>query len=174
LIDHLLGRTKEVSAFETGLSTWGIGTDLDQKAWRDLIEQLLFEGLLREEPNDGRPLIGLGEAEAVRAVYRGDRRVAVRKPTEGAAKAGRKKARGQQIEIPPHDQGLFEALRAWRRDEAARQHVPPYVIFHDATLAGIAADKPGSLTALGSINGVGVGKLERYGEAVLGIVRDRL
>ena len=46
--------------------------------WRDLIDQLLFEGLLREDPNDGRPLIGLGEAEAVRAVYRGERRVAMR------------------------------------------------------------------------------------------------
>jgi ATP-dependent DNA helicase RecQ len=40
---------------ETRLSTWGIGGDMNASAWRDLIDQLLFEGLLREDPNEGRP-----------------------------------------------------------------------------------------------------------------------
>ena len=70
-----------------------------------------------------------------------------------------------------HDQPVFEALRAWRRDEAARQHLPPYVIFHDRTLAEIAGRKPSDLTSLGAISGVGEGKLQRYGEAVLAVLR---
>src|SRR5215469_10407969 len=68
LIDHLLGRTKEVTDHEAGLSTYGIGQELSAAAWRDLIEQLLFEGLLREDPNDGRPLVGIGDADGVKLV----------------------------------------------------------------------------------------------------------
>ena len=46
---------------------------------------------------------------------------------------------------------LFDALRAWRRGEAARQAVPPYVIFHDRTLAEIARERPGNRAALARI-----------------------
>ena len=74
--------------------------------------------------------------------------------------------------MPPGDQMLFEALRAWRKEQASAQHVPPYVIFHDATLAEIAAARPLTLPALGKSGGVGQGKLDRYGEAVLTVVRD--
>jgi ATP-dependent DNA helicase RecQ len=63
-------------------------------------------------------------------------------------------------------------LRAWRKEAAQAQHVPPYVIFHDATLAEIAAARPGSLAALGKAGGVGQGKLDRYGDAVLKVVRE--
>jgi ATP-dependent DNA helicase RecQ len=49
--------------------------------------------------------------------------------------------------------------------------VPPYVIFHDRTLAEIADARPGSLAALGDVGGVGQAKLDRYGAAVLEIVR---
>ncbi|MNC69299.1 ATP-dependent DNA helicase UvrD2 [compost metagenome] len=61
----------------------------------------------------------------------------------------------------------FEVLRAWRRDRAAEQHVPPYVIFQDKTLVEIALSEPRNLDALGRISGVGAGKLERYGKGVL-------
>ena len=173
LVDHLLGKTKDVSDSEAALSTYGIGPELSATAWRDLLDQLLFEGLLREDPNDGRPLIGLGDAEAVRAAYRGERRITVRKVVEAEAKASRTRRRGREApaEMPVHDQPLFEALRAWRKDEAGRQHVPPYVIFHDRTLAEIARLRPAGLSALGAVSGVGEGKLARYGEAVLEVLQ---
>jgi ATP-dependent DNA helicase RecQ len=176
LVSHLLGNTKEVSDFEVGLSTWGIGKEYSPQGWRDLIDQLLFEGLLKEDPNDGRPLVGLGDGEAVRLVYRGERRVLLRKLPEKldtTTRSGRprKRTREALAAIAPENLHLFEALRAWRRDEAARQHVPPYVIFHDATLAEIAAVRPANSATLGAVNGVGIGKLERYGEAVLSVVR---
>ena len=66
----------------------------------------------------------------------------------------------------PHD-SLFEALRAWRRDRAKEQGVPPYVIFHDSTLREIAAVKPSSLSALSRIEGIGDTKLERHGDSLL-------
>jgi ATP-dependent DNA helicase RecQ len=177
LVEHLLGKTKEPSSFEAGLSTFGVGREFSATGWRDLIDQLLFDGLLKEDPNDGRPLIGLGDVEAVRAVYRGERRVALRKALEAhdalpKAGRGRRKARGEAaVPLDEADNPLFEALRAWRRDEAHRQHLPPYVIFHDRTLAEIARRRPAGLPDLARISGVGEGKLERYGEAVLGVLR---
>ncbi len=173
VIEHLLGKTKTPSAAETELSTFGVGREFSPAGWRDLIDQLLFEGLLREDPNEGRPLLGLGEPEAVRAVYRGERSVQLRRAPEAhdpTTRSGRPRKGREAVALGEADRGLFELLRVWRRDEAARQAVPPYVIFHDRTLAEIAGAKPKSAAALARIGGVGQGKLERYGAAVLALV----
>ena len=179
VIDHLTGKTKDASAHESQMSTFGVGRDISPGGWRDLIEQLLFEGLLREDHNDGRPLIGLGDVAEVKAVYRGERRISLRQApasaeTAAAGRAGRTRKRrsGEAFSIEAADAPLFEALRAWRRQRAAEQHVPPYVIFHDATLAAIARQRPASTDALARISGVGQKKLERYGSNVLEIVRE--
>jgi ATP-dependent DNA helicase RecQ len=65
---------------------------------------------------------------------------------------------------------IFEALRAWRLEEARRQVVPPYVIFHDATLIEMARGRPTSLAVLKRIPGIGRSKLDRYGEAILAVL----
>ena len=136
---------------------------------------MLFEGLLREDPNDGRPLVGVGDAEAVRAVFRGEQRVMMRKHPDGAEDGPRvarksKRARTAAAALSPADQPLFEALRAWRTAQAKAQHVPPYVIFSDRTLTEIASVKPSSRAALERVNGVGEAKLAHYGQAVLELV----
>ena len=176
LIDHLMGKTKDVGDHEASLSTWGIGQELSQSQWRDLTDQLLFEGLLREDPNDGRPLVGVGDAEQVKAVFRNERKVMIQtradEPPEKATRRGRKAgSRDATTAVSPSNQALFEALRTWRSTEAKGQHVPPYVIFHDRTLAEIAAVRPASRAALAQVNGVGEGKLARYGVAVMGVVQ---
>ncbi|KAB2911958.1 MAG: DNA helicase RecQ [Hyphomicrobiaceae bacterium] len=176
IVDHLLGKSKDAPASETAMSTYGIGREFSPVGWRDLLDQLLFEGLLHEDPNDGRPLVGLGEAEAVKAVYRGERRVSMRKAPTGAdaiSRPGRPRKRhsGEQLGVEAADAPLFEALRAWRRERAAEQHVPPYVIFHDATLSAIARERPASAEALAKVSGVGQSKLKRYGADVLRVVR---
>jgi ATP-dependent DNA helicase RecQ len=174
VVDHLLGKTKDVSPAEAAMPTFGIGEELAVAGWRDLLEQLALEGLLKEDPNDGRPLVTLGDAEAVRAVYRGERRVEMRKAAveKSARRAASREARAAGMDIGPDDRGLFEALKAWRRREAQSQALPPYVIFHDRTLAEIAGARPRTLDRLAECNGVGQGKLERYGAAVLAVVRE--
>jgi ATP-dependent DNA helicase RecQ len=176
LVDHLLGRTKGVSESEAAMSTFGVGQDLSATAWRDLIDQLMFEGLLAEDPNEGRPLITLADPQGVRAVYRGERRILrleaeVRREKPG--KAERLARREASDDLAGDDLALYEALREWRRGEAARQHVPPYFIFSNDTLAGIARGRPHSLRALSAVDGVGQTKLDRYGEAVLEVVGKR-
>lgn len=171
VVDHLLGKTKDVQSWESNLSTWGIGADLSLTAWRDVIDHLLFEGLLVEDPNEGKPIIQLGDSESVRAVYRGERPIQVRKAPVRVVEAERpRRNAGRNLAAEALDTDVrarFEVLRAWRRDRAAEQHVPPYVIFQDKTLVEIALSEPRNLDALGRISGVGAGKLERYGKGVL-------
>jgi ATP-dependent DNA helicase RecQ len=170
VIDHLTGRTKDVQPWETALSTWGIGADLSLNAWRAIIDHLMFEGLLVEDPNEGKPLLMLGDPAGVRAVYRGERPIAVRRAAERARPERPRRNAGRNLAAEALDgetRVRFDRLRAWRRERAAEQHVPPYVIFQDRTLLEIAANPPRTLDALARISGVGTGKLERYGKAVL-------
>jgi DNA helicase II / ATP-dependent DNA helicase PcrA len=84
---------------------------------------------------------------------------------------GAEKKRGRCADCPAsYDEDLFEQLRTWRSGQAAEESVPAYVVFTDATLQLIAEHKPSSADALLRINGIGKAKLERYGEAVLGLV----
>jgi DNA helicase-2/ATP-dependent DNA helicase PcrA len=69
-----------------------------------------------------------------------------------------------------YDEGLFERLRDWRSEQAREQSVPAYVIFTDATLMAIAETTPATEAALLAVSGVGRGKLDKYGPAVLAIV----
>lgn len=175
VVDHLTGRTRDPGDWEVGLSTWGVGRELSPQGWRDLIEQLMFEGLLEEAPNDGRPLVTLGDVAAVKAVFRGDRRVSVRREPEGSdpsTRSGRPRKRNREpMEgVPVEARPLFEALKAWRKERSGEQAVPPYVIFHDRTLLDIALSRPATLPTLARVGGVGEGKLARYGEDVLRVV----
>ncbi len=177
IVDHLLGKTKDPQPSETAMSTFGIGKEFSPAGWRELIDQLLFEGLLREDPNDGRPLVGLGDAAGVKAVYRGEQRVMLARQPEAhddSTRSGRprKRTREAAAAIGEAQRPLFEALRAWRREQAAEQAVPPYVIFNDRTLMDIALLRPRGLSDLAMANGVGQAKLDRYGAAVLKVVRE--
>jgi ATP-dependent DNA helicase RecQ len=88
---------------------------------------------------------------------------------EREGRAGKRARAADGIEAG--DAAAFEALRAWRREEARRQSVPPYVIFADRTLADLARERPATLDALTRIGGVGQVKLARYGAAVLEVLR---
>jgi ATP-dependent DNA helicase RecQ len=72
--------------------------------------------------------------------------------------------------LPAADRALFEKLRAKRLELAKAQNVPPYVIFHDKTLAEMAAHPPRSMAEFAGISGAGQVKLARYGEAFLKVI----
>ncbi len=66
---------------------------------------------------------------------------------------------------------MLDRLRRWRSETARAASVPAYVVFHDSTLAAIAAARPANLGDLLRVPGVGDAKLRRYGEEVLEILR---
>jgi ATP-dependent DNA helicase RecQ len=169
IIDILRGKsTDRVNQYgHDKLSVFGVGADLSDSAWRGVLRQLLAQGLLAVD-NEGYGTLALTEAS--RAVLKGERQLMLRRESPKAARATRSagsRARAPAVELPARAQGVFEALRAWRAEVARNHGVPAYVIFHDATLREIALALPGSVDDLAGISGVGVRKLEAYGDEIL-------
>ncbi len=173
LIDVLLGGDGErIHRFgHDRLSTWGIGGDLSRDEWRSVFRQLVALGLLAIDP-EGHGGLRLGEGS--REVLRGERSVELRRdPARKTAKAAKAK-RAMLGFDDPDDEALFEALRARRLALAKAQGVPPYVIFHDRTLAEIARARPQHPHELARLSGVGEVKLARYGDDFLAVVAGHL
>jgi ATP-dependent DNA helicase UvrD/PcrA len=74
-------------------------------------------------------------------------------------------ARKPRVEEP--DDPMYVALKEWRLKRAKADEIPAYVVFHNSTLAEIAARRPSTIAELSSVPGVGPAKLERYGRDVL-------
>ena len=174
VIDVLRGQaTEKVSRFgHEDLSTFGIGADLDARQWSSVFRQLVAGGLLEADIERHGALRLTADSGPV---LRGERSLRFRSETAKPARgAGAKKSRGggagaaaAVADLPPDALARFNALREWRSTTAREQNVPAYVIFHDATLRAIAEQAPDDLDDLAQIPGIGAGKLDRYGEAVL-------
>ncbi|MFD5670581.1 DNA helicase RecQ [Streptomyces anthocyanicus] len=172
IIDILLGkRTAKVIQFDHDqLSVFGIGEELTEGEWRGVARQLLAQGLLAVEGEYGTLVLTDTSGE----VLRREREVPLRKEPKKPAAAksagggrGERKAKAAAAELPAELVPAFEALRAWRAEQAREQGVPAYVIFHDATLREIVTVWPTSVGQLGGISGVGEKKLATYGEGVV-------
>jgi len=163
LIDVLRGKSTERVAQwgHDALGVFGIGADLDEPTWRSVFRQLVALGYARPD-HDSYGALRLTEAS--RPVLKGEERVEMRRHE---VRLKRQKVRAQ---VAPDD-ALFARLKAWRTAQARSQSVPPYVVFHDATLAAIAAARPRDLAALAGIAGIGERKLERYGPALIDLLQ---
>ncbi len=166
LTEVLMGVSSE-RVIELGhdkLTTFGVGKDLDEAKWKSVFRQLVAGGQL-DVDQEGYGSLRL--SEAARAVLRGEQRLGFRHDRE------RKRLPKSKFVIAAHpaDDALFEQLRDLRSRLAREQNVPAYIIFPDATLRAIAADRPQSQSQLAKVQGVGVVKLERYGDAFLQVVR---
>ncbi|MCG5494785.1 DNA helicase RecQ [Ectothiorhodospira variabilis] len=149
------------------VSVFGIGSDLGVNEWKGIFRQMIARGLLTVDL-EGHG--GLHLNEACRPVLRGEMQLMLRKevrPSRAPREPRRTAAAGLDS---PEDQRLFEALRTCRRRLADDQGVPPYVVFHDATLMEMAEMRPESLRAMAAISGVGERKLEAYGEEFLEVI----
>jgi ATP-dependent DNA helicase RecQ len=147
------------------LSVFGIGTELGQQQWRSILRQLVVLGLLTV---DSAGYGALQLSEKSRPLLRGETRLSLRQDLLVARSA--KPTKSKAAIVSNEDQSLFDALRACRARIATVNNVPPYVVFHDATLMQMAADKPTSDDALLEISGVGQVKLQRYGADFLKVI----
>ncbi|WP_373307432.1 DNA helicase RecQ [Cellulomonas pakistanensis] len=186
LVDILLGkRTSRIEQLgHTGLSTFGLGTDLSDAQWRGVVRQLLAQGLLAVD-GDGYGTLRLTPASA--EVLQGARPVPLREETRvartrsrsggsgGSGRSGARQAAAAHAaaELGDDAAAVFQRLRAWRAATAKEQGVPAYVVFHDATLREIATARPADLDALSRVGGVGAAKLDRYGPGVIATLEGR-
>ncbi len=173
LVDLLLGVNNERirRLGHDGLKTFGVGAELDRRGWLSVFRQLTAQGLVGPDP-DGHG--GLSLAPAATDILRGAKSVHFRRDPQQQARE-RARSRGAKpapvtADLDPVGQHLWEALRAWRLDQARQQQLPPYVIFHDTTLIEVARRRPASLATLAEIPGIGASKLDRYGAAVIAVV----
>jgi ATP-dependent DNA helicase RecQ len=166
LVDVLRGRlTDKVAQFgHDRLPTFGIGQELSDAAWRGVARQLVARGALEVAVEQHGELV---PTEAARPLLRGETALMLRAE---AVPASREARTARPERAAASDDPVFEALREWRRGEAREQKLPAYIIFHDMTLAEIAARRPATLDDLREVPGVGESKLQRYGAAVLGAI----
>jgi len=173
LIDVLLGKsTPQIERFNHDkVSTYGIGKEFSQSQWNSVYRQLTAAGYLEA---DIAAYGGLKLTETARPILKGEQAIWLRRdatPEKRASKAERSSRLKEAFE-GANDDPLWLALKAKRMELAKEQSVPPYVIFHDATLIEILNQKPQDLTAMGLISGVGQAKLERYGVAFLEVIAE--
>jgi ATP-dependent DNA helicase RecQ len=168
IIDVLLGKsTEKVQRHgHERLSVFNIGVECTPQTWRSLLRQLIVQGYLRVD-HEGFGALRLTEVS--RVLLRGETNLRVREDAKDLAP--RKKPRGERRDVRPEDAAIWDALRECRRRLAAEYNLPPYVIFHDATLLQMLTERPADPAALLRINGVGQAKLERYGEHFLEVLR---
>ncbi|MGE0114923.1 MAG: DNA helicase RecQ [Steroidobacteraceae bacterium] len=152
------------------LSVFGIGRELEENEWRSVFRQLVAMGFARV---DHHAYGALRLTEAARAILRGEQRVAMRHAVaRSREKLPRKKTSAGNVHefSDAPNAAYLTRLKDWRLTEARDQGVPAYVIFHDATLAEIAARQPVTLDELADIPGIGKRKLERYGAALIELI----
>jgi ATP-dependent DNA helicase RecQ len=147
------------------LTVYGIGKHRPAEHWRALARSLMHQRLI-EQSNDGYSVLSLNESSW--QVLRGERAVNV----ASTAKADASRPADAGATATADGDALFERLRVLRKRLADTQGLPPYVIFHDATLREMVARRPQTLSQFAGIRGVGEGKLARYGEEFIAALRE--
>ncbi|HEX5054926.1 MAG TPA: DNA helicase RecQ [Gammaproteobacteria bacterium] len=170
LIDILLGKNDaRIERFgHDQLPTFGVGQEHSEQEWRGIFRQLISRGLLAVDL-EGHG--GLRLTDACRPILRGAEQLWLRRDVKIEKVKGRKAKAAAQAFATDADTRLWEALRARRLELAKAQGVPPYVVFHDATLAEMVARRPRTLSEFSEISGVGQRKLAAYGEHFLDVIR---
>jgi ATP-dependent DNA helicase RecQ len=171
VIDVLMGKVtdKVRQHSHDELSVFGIGAELQQQQWRSILRQLVVLGLLTVDTGGYG---GLKLNDRSRPLLRGELELPLRRDllVTKKAKKARKTSR-KFTSVADEDRDLWEALRECRKRLADENNVPPYVIFHDAALNQMAADRPETAEAFLDISGVGRTKLDRYGAEFLDVIR---
>jgi len=167
VVDVLLGKdTDKIRQHgHDRLSVYGIGKELAGPAWRSVVRQLIVQGFLSADQRRYGALVLTGQS---RPLLKGEIGLELREDRK--LRTSKKKRRDTAASLATADQPLFEALRMRRKEIADGLDLPPYVIFHDATLRQMAEYRPKTEADLLSINGVGEAKLERYGKAFLEVI----
>ena len=186
IIDILRGARSErvLSRGHDTLSVYGIGKQRSLDEWRNVARALLHQGLI-EETQDGYPVLSLNAQS--RLVLRGELTVHIAAPAKpkrarpsGSALAGTGTGTGTGNGTAPNGSGasapegsaLFERLRALRKHLADAHGVPPYVVFHDATLREMVERRPLTLDQFADLPGVGEAKLARYGDQFIAAIAE--
>ncbi len=166
VVDVLRGQeTEKVTQWSHDeLSVFGVGSELSRDEWTSVIRQLIHQGYLRQ---DIAAYSALKLMNGAREVLRDEVTLMFARPRKKPPKAAKKPKRSSALEGLEVDEELFERLRELRRELAAQEGVPAYVVFGDRSLADMASSRPTTAEEFLAVHGVGQAKLERYGDEFL-------
>jgi ATP-dependent DNA helicase RecQ len=151
------------------LSTYGLLREHGKPALRDWVHQLIGQGALTQSDGD-YPVLKLNAASW--AVMRGQQTVRLIRIVRREKGESPKQSKAVEMSWEGVDQGLFEALRALRRQIAEERKVPAYVVFGDRTLRELAVVRPSTRERLRLVYGVGEAKLLEFGDRFLKTLDD--
>ena len=171
-IDVLRGKASEkVEQFgHAQLSTFGIGAELSQNQWRSLVRQLIVRGFIFVNADRYG---ALALTDSARSLLKGELALQLRKDT-AQPKLKQPKSGSKGSGVSPEDETLWNNLRECRKALADQFNIPPYMIFHDATLMEMMELHPTTQSDMLKLNGVGDAKLEKYGSAFLEVLADHI
>ncbi len=169
LVDVLRGNlTQRVKEWHHDkVSTFGIGKNLHERAWRAVFRQMVALGLLTTD-SEGHG--GLNLTTASRTVLKGQQKIYLRQQTK-QKQFSENRQDDEFAMLNSNDRQLWEQLRTWRAKTAKEHGVPAYVIFHDATLRELVRLCPKTEDELRQVTGIGVRKLDKYGNHLIEILR---
>lgn len=179
IIDILRGsqRAEILAKGYDKIKTFGVGAATPADKWQAYIQQMIHLGCLTMSYTDKKTL---RITEFGRQVLFGEKEIQLALITEQAVTSSRKASTAtpkvsvrlsSKDNLEGSDATLFEALRIHRRNLADAANVPPYVIFSDKVLLGMVQERPSSLKDMANIPGIGVQKLQRYGQSFLDIIK---
>jgi ATP-dependent DNA helicase RecQ len=182
IIDILRGARNErvLSRGHDTLSVYGIGKQHTLDEWRSVARALLHQGLI-DETQDGYPVLSLNaqsgpvlRQEFIVRIAAPAKRTRTNAGSSATAPAGAGAGAGSRAAVAAAAQSgaLFESLRALRKHLADEHGLPPYVVFHDATLREMAERRPLTLNQFAELPGVGQAKLARYGDQFIAVIRE--
>ncbi|MDR0495621.1 MAG: DNA helicase RecQ [Treponema sp.] len=168
------------------LSVWGIMADTKAHRIRVILDFLIDDGCLRIEGGE-YPVVTLGLG--IEEIIREERRLYMKLPAEEKDRPqavrvaeklrqkiqsddGSARLAASEPASETYNNNLFEKLKELRKSIAAKEGVPAYIVFPDASLRDMCRKKPSSLAQFSAITGVGAVKLEKYGEAFVKLIRD--
>jgi ATP-dependent DNA helicase RecQ len=166
VIDVLRGQTRDkvMNFGHDKLTTFGIGEEFSDNQWRSIFRQLVVRGFLSV---DHARYGALRLTESSRDLLRGENQLSLREDAEKPKKRRTKTTYTLELE----DEDLMDDLKTLRKDISEESGVPPYVVFHDATLVEMIQHRPANLNDMLSISGVGQAKLQKYGQAFLDVLQ---
>ncbi len=171
LIDVLLGKDNErIRRFRHDkISTFGIGGELNEMEWKSVFRQLIAAGHIKVDMTGHG---GFSLSETGFSALKKKENISLRKDLLRVDKIQRKTPEPQRVKSfkNEYSEELWNDLRSLRLEIARNDELPPYIIFHDKTLAEMVSLLPQSLDEMSGIHGVGQKKLENYGQQFLDIV----
>lgn len=170
LSDVILGiENQYVKSYKhNAISSFGKGKSENQEVWNSVIRQTLLHHYLEKDLDN----IGvLKLTELGREFIKNPHSITLVKDKDFESLI-EKEDNEPHIVATAYDEILFELLKKLRKEVAKRKNLPPYVVFHDPSLEEMATVYPTTKEELAQINGVGMGKITKFGKPFLELIQE--